>query len=397
VLDVNSNPRNPIINVRSYGEDPGEVARYATAFMRGARAGGLLTAAKHFPGHGDTSVDSHIALAAVPGDRARLDAVELPPFRAAIDAGADAVLVGHLAVPAIDGPGAGPASLSPRIVRGLLREELGFDGLVITDALNMGGVTRLHGDAELAVLAVAAGADLLLQPRDIPRAIDAVVAAVAAGRLDEAVIDVAVTRMLLAKARAGLHAGKLVALDPTATVVGSRAHAAVARAVAERALVLVRDRDDVVPLRPDARRILSITYADTRDAAVGRVFEAELGRGRSVTSVRIHPRTTARELDAIIARAGTADLVIASAQVVPREHRGTVETTPLFPRAIERLVERGVPLVVVSFGSPYLLAAVPDAPAYLVAWGGTGDSQRAAARALLGELPITGRMPVELR
>jgi beta-N-acetylhexosaminidase len=396
VLDVNSNPANPIINVRSYGEDPAEVTRYALAFMSGARAEGLLAAAKHFPGHGDTGVDSHIELATVASDRARLEAVELPPFRAAVDDRIDAVLVGHLAVPAIDGSGAGPASLSTRIIGELLRDELGFDGLVITDALNMGGVTRRHGDAELAVRAIEAGADLLLQPRNIPVAVDAVVAAVESGRISEARIDASVRRVLAAKARAGLHERRLVDAGGLAGVVGTRAHANVARSVAERSITLVRDNDDVVPLRPAVRRILSITYADTRDAAVGRVFETELRRSRAVTAVRVHPRTTAREIDALVARAGGFDLVVVSAQVLPREYRGSVDARGGFPELVERLGRARVPLLAVSFGSPYLLSAPSGAPAYLLAWGGSGDSQRAAAAGLLGTLPITGRLPVSL-
>jgi beta-N-acetylhexosaminidase len=364
-------------------------------FMRGAQGAGLLTAAKHFPGHGDTYVDSHIELATVNSSRAELDAIELPPFRSAVREGIDAVLVGHLAVPAIDGAGAGPASLSPRIVGGLLRGEMRFDGLIITDALNMGGVTRRFGDAEVAVLAVEGGADLLLQPRNITTAIDAVVTAVRLGRIEESRIDDSVRRILAAKARVGLHEQRFVPAAALRNTVGSREHADVARTVAERSITLVRDDDGTVPLRPHLRRVLLVHYTDGSGGGA-RTFEAELARSRTVQTVQVNDRTTARDFDAILARAIDFDIVIASAQIVPREYRGTVEARGGFTGLADRLAGGNVPLIVVSFGSPYLLASVPRSPAYMIAWSTGEASQRAAAQALLGRLPITGRLPVSI-
>lgn len=396
VLDVNSNPANPIINTRSYGEDPAEVARLGTAFVRGARAGGVLTAAKHFPGHGDTHTDSHVALPTLPVDRARLDSVELVPFRAAVAAGVDAVLVGHLAAPRVAGAGDRPASLNAFFVDGLLRREMGFGGLVVTDALIMGALTRRYGAAEAAVLAVVAGSDVLLQPVDAKEAIDAVVAAVRSGRLTEARLDASVRRLLAAKERAGLSRATEVDVAAVERVVGSRAHRALAEEVARRSMVLARDARSLVPFRRGGR-VLSITYADATALNAGRFLDAALAEGgATVESVRTDERTTPAEWTALRERAARADRVVAAAYVTPREGRGNVAAGVGFTRWTEAAAADGLPVVAVSFGSPYLLTSFPSAPAYLLAWTGEEVSQRAAARALLGTAPVTGRLPVSV-
>lgn len=399
-LDVNSDPSNPIINTRSFSEDPQLVARLGTAYLRGMQEGGMLTTGKHFPGHGDTNVDSHIALATVDASRERLEEVELAPFRAAVDAGVDAILVGHIAVPALTAERpVPPASLSPEIVTGLLREEMGFRGLVITDALNMGGVTRRYSQPESVVLAVEAGADLLLQPPEPGAAVDALVQAVETGRLTEARIDQSVRRILAAKERAGLRdpAAALVRPAEVERVVGSPEHARVAQEVARRSLVLARDRGNLVPLKPDVQRVLSITYSDVASGGAGRVFDRVLEQsGLAVTSARVTGNTSAAALSALAARAEAADVVIVSAYVQPREYRGTVEASGGISTLVERLAAAGKPVIAVSFGSPYVVRAFPSVPAYLLAWGGIGISQNAAAQALLGDIPITGTLPVSI-
>lgn len=396
VLDVNSDPRNPIINTRSYGEDPADVARIAAVYLRGVQAGGLLAAGKHFPGHGDTHLDSHIELATVEGDRARLAAVELPPFRAAVEAGIDGMLVGHLAVPSVEGDGI-PGSLSRRVTTGLLREELGFRGLVFTDALNMGGVTRRFSQAEAVVLGIEAGADFLLQPADAVAAVNAIVAAVEAGRISEARIDTSVRRILAAKERAGVIAAPMVDVAAMERVVGAAEHRRLAAEVARRSITLVRDARNLVPLSGGRKTILSVTYTDGNRPSAGRAFDAALRTaGHTVTSERVGDATTAAAFAALRRRAASADLVVVSGYVSPREYRGSVQTGGGFPAFVQGLAADGVPVVAVSFGSPYLLTSFPAVPAYLVAWGGAAQSQTAAAEALLGRAPITGRMPVSL-
>ncbi|HEX8696755.1 MAG TPA: glycoside hydrolase family 3 N-terminal domain-containing protein [Longimicrobium sp.] len=397
VLDVNSNPANPIINTRSFGEDPEAVARLGRAYVRGAREGGLLTTAKHFPGHGDTETDSHLGLPTIRADRARLDAVELLPYRAAVLEGIDGIMTAHIAAVGILGSDAPPATLSPYFMTELLRRELGFRGVLFTDALDMGGVVSRYGDAEAAVLSVEAGADVLLMPRDVRGAIDAVAAAVRSGRLPEARIDASVRRILREKARAGLARARLVPLDSVDRVVGVRAHTDLARLVAERSLTLARDARGLVPLAPAARRLLVVTYAEEYDPVAGRVFARALaGRGRAVDAARVDPRTTAAEFAALRARADSADVVVVSVFAAWLDRAGFIGARGGLSEFVQALAKAGTPVVAVSFGTPYLLSSFPDVPAYLLAWGGADASQEAAARALLGEAPITGRLPVSL-
>ena len=396
VLDVNSNPANPIINTRSFGEDPVLVSRLATAYIRGTHDTGLMATGKHFPGHGDTETDSHIDLPFISATRERLDQMELPPFRAAVGAGVDGIMTAHIAMTGIDGADARPATLSPTFGTRLLREEMGFEGLLFTDALDMGAVVKRYGTTEPLLMALDAGADVLLMPIGVTQGIDAVVEAVESGRIPESRIDASVRRILEAKVRVGLHRQREVDLRSVDRVVGVRAHQEVARTIAERSLTLVRDRRNLVPAR-SARRIVAITYAGQGDATAGQHFQQELARpGVKVESFRVDGRATAEELAALRTRTLGANLVVVSAYVSPRAHAGSVGAGAGFPRFVESLAADAAPLVVISFGSPYLLSFFPSIPTYVVAWGGAQVSQRAAARGLLGELPITGTLPISL-
>jgi beta-N-acetylhexosaminidase len=397
VLDVNSNPANPIINTRSFGEDPALVARLATAYMRGAHAVGLMTTGKHFPGHGDTEVDSHIDLPFISATRERLDRVELLPFRAAVAAGIDAVMTAHIAMTGIDGPDAPPATLSPTVGTELLREEMGFRGLLFTDALDMGAIEKRYGTTEPLLMALEAGADVLLMPIGVREAIGTVVAAVERGRIAEARLDASVRRLLEAKAGAGLHRQREVDLLALDRRVGTRAHQQVAQTIAERSLTLTHDARGLVPFPMAVQRVLSVTYANPTDPIAGRAFNQQLaGHGLRVDAARVDERTTAPEFDALRARAEAAELVVVSAYVSPREHAGSVDAAGGFSAFVERLTAGGTPVVAVSFGSPYVLTSIPSVPAYLLAWGGAEVSQRAAARALRGAVGITGKLPVSL-
>jgi beta-N-acetylhexosaminidase len=395
LFDVNSNPANPIINVRSFGESPELVARMGTAWMRGAREGGLLSAGKHFPGHGDTRVDSHVGLPEVGGDSARLHTVEMAPFGTAVRAGIDAILVGHIAAVGLEGPNAPPASLSPRMIGGELRGRLGFQGLVFTDALNMGGVTRNYSVSEASILALLAGADVLLQPPGHEAVVDNVVRAVEAGRIPAARIEEAARRVLRAKAAAGLHRGSRVDAAAVAGRVGTDAHRQLAREVGARSITLARDGRNLVPLRPGAR-VLHVTYTESGRGPSGAGFNGALASGGvSVDHVRVGPSTSAATFTSLRQRAASADVVVASIVVSPVQYR------PLgigggFGAWVEGLAASGKPVVAVSLGSPYLLGSFPSVPAYLLGWSNAGASESAAARALLGAAPIRGRLPVAL-
>ncbi|HVH12891.1 MAG TPA: glycoside hydrolase family 3 N-terminal domain-containing protein, partial [Longimicrobium sp.] len=337
-----------------------------------------------------------MGVAAIRADRARLDAVELVPFRAAVDAGVDGMMAAHISVTGIEGPDAPPASLSRRFVTDVLRGELGFDGLVISDAMDMGAVVRRYGRTEPLLMALDAGVDLLLQPLDAREAVDAVVEGVRSGRIPEARLDASVRRILETKARVGLHRSARVDLEAVDDVVGGRAHRALAETVAERSITLARDDRGLVPLAAGAR-ILSITYAHPMDLAAGRAFDRELARlGHTVRSVRVTDETPEDVFARIRTLADSADVVLASAYVPPRENVGTVGAGGGFSAFAESLAAGGGRVVAVSFGSPYVIRSYPSAPAYLLAWGGAEVSQRAAARALAGHAPIRGRLPVTI-
>ena len=398
VLDVNSNPLNPIINTRSFGENPQLVSRLAQAYIRGARSAGLMSTGKHFPGHGDTDVDSHLDLPTIRADRAHLDSVDLPPFRSAVSAGIDAIMTAHIAVVGVEGANAGPATLSRGFMTGILRDEMHFGGVLFTDAMTMGGVAKRYGATEPLIMAVDAGADVLLMPHSVPEAITTIVDAVKAGRITEARIDASVRRILTSKARAGLRSGRLVDLNTVDRVVDIPAHTQVADEIAERSITLAQDEMNLVPLVGDStKRILSITYADPSDLVAGRAFTAAVTeRLPGIQSVRVDSRTTEAEYGDLAAGADSAGLLIVSAYVSPREFAGSVGTQGGFSPFIEKLALSGKPIIVISFGSPYLLSAFPSVSSYLLAWGGAPISQRAAALALLGEREINGRLPISL-
>ncbi len=398
VLDVNSNPDNPIINIRSFGEDPGQVAELGSAFVRGLQEHGTLAVGKHFPGHGDTETDSHLALPVIRADRARLERVELRPFRAAIGAGIGGIMTAHIAVPALDGGEEEPATLSRHVLTDLLRGEMGFRGLVFTDAMDMLAVRRRAGPGEAAVRAVEAGADVLLMPPDVEAAIRGVVEAVESGRLTEDRIDASVRRILRAKERLGLHREREVSLEAIPRTVGIPAHAAVAQEVADRSLTLLRNRGNLLPLRGTrTARVLSVTYRRPSDLLAGRYFD---GRLRST-----YPRLVTATLDldtpvevyeGLLRRARNSRLVVVSLYVTAVSYSGTVAIPEELADFIRALGRTRVPHVVISFGNPYLLRDFPDVQAYLLAWSGSEVSQRAAARALFGEIGIRGRSPITI-
>ena len=397
VLDVNSNPTNPIINTRAFGEDPRRVAELGAAYIRGARAGGILTTAKHFPGHGDTESDSHLDLPAVVADRARLDTLELVPFVRAIEEGVDAVMTAHVAVPAMLGPQGPPATFSPRFLTGLLREEMGFQGLLFTDALRMGAITDRFGGGEAAVLALEAGADVVLIPADVGEALRHLVEAVETGRVTRERVDNSVRRILEAKARVGLHRERTVSLEGVGDVVGSGPHLAFADRAAERSIVLVRDDGGRIPIGPGAvDRVVSVTYSRFDDLTAGRAFDARAaGYGPVVQRVHLHERVSSEEWAAAARTATAAELVLVNVYLPPRAGAGSVAVSQELEDFVRR-VSAEAPVVVTSFGSPYVLSRFPDAAAALVAWGDREVSQVAGARALFGESRIDGVLPTSV-
>jgi len=397
VLDVNSNPENPIINTRAFGEDPETVGRLGAAFIRGVAAGGALSTGKHFPGHGDTRVDSHLTLPEVTADMERLNAVEFVPFRAAIEARVDGIMTAHVSVPGVLGPDAVPATLSPVFMTDILRDSLGFEGVVYTDALRMGAITEGYGGGEAAVLSFEAGADVLLIPERVDEAIQAMLDAVASGRISEDRIEASVRRILHEKARVGLHREALVSLDAIPAQVGIRAHLDLADEVAARSITLVRDEQGLLPPDPaQLGRIVSITWAAPTDLVAGREFNAVLSGlfPGQVTQIRVGPDTPVERYAEILAQPrGPQDRVLLSVYLPPRAGVGSVALPEPFQRFARTLAGR-VPTILLSLGNPYLLSALPEMGTYLIGWGDREVSQRAAARAVAGAAPISGRLPI---
>ena len=397
VLDVNNNPANPVIGARSFSEDPNLTARLGAAFVRGVQAHGMLATGKHFPGHGDTETNSHLELSTVTASRARLDSVELVPFRAAIAAGVGAIMTYHGILPALDSSGV-PATLSPRILGGLLRDSLMYRGLLVTDAMDMVGVLRQFGAAEAARRAVSAGADVLLMPSDVTGTIDAVVAGVQAGRYEEQRIDASVRRLLELKRRFGLDRARLVSLDSVRRVVGDTTHAALARRVAERGVVLVKDSLRLVPMPlRRAARVLMITYARRSDLGAGVGFAAELRRGYdSVRGEFVSADDATPDFRRLLSLADSADAVVLGSYVNISSTTATAGAPRAFVDFVAALQARNARVVLVSFGTPYLLQQAASVSSYMIAWGPSQASQQAAARALLGSSAITGKLPISI-
>jgi beta-N-acetylhexosaminidase len=416
IADVNVDADNPVINTRSFGEDPADVSRFVVSFIKGVQAEHVLATAKHFPGHGDTHVDSHRSLPILGVDRARLDQVELLPFRAAIDAGVRSIMIGHLAVPSLDDEvvpvrrvGAGenpygtaasevpqngtmPATTSKKIVGQLLRREMKFDGLVVSDAMDMGGITKHFDAGEAAIRAIEAGQDQILMSPNVDAAIAAVKAAVKSGRLSEARIDESVRRILEAKAFAGAPVGTP---EEIFTGIDTKEHRDLAANIARRALTLVREQSAALPVKKNARVVI-VTVSDFPETASPLPeFEHEMRRRLTAPpqTFLIDPRTT--DTGSIAAAAQNADVVIFALAVRARSGSGSIAVPEAASKLLADLGTR-IPTIAISFGTPYLLREIPTAGTYLCAYGIQPVMQLAAVHALFGEAAVTGRLPVTI-
>jgi beta-N-acetylhexosaminidase len=396
--DVNNNPDNPIINIRSYGENPADVSSFVSAFIAGAHSvpdARVLTTAKHFPGHGDTDTDTHLNLATIHGDKQRLEQVELTPFRAAIQSGTDAVMTAHIAVPALDDPGL-PATLSPKIMTGVLRDELGFKGIIVTDALEMGGIAKGYSAGEAAVLALEAGADVLLMPADAEAAIDGVAAAVKSGHIKPARIDESVMRILTAKAHVGLATKRLVDLEEIHSVVNSTESNAAAQQISDRSVTLVRNTGDVVPLKAPATTAFFI-LAEGRTSLEGDAFGAEIRkRSAAANVILVDPTMSDADLNAAVQRASSATQYVVAAFASVAAYRGSVALGGGFPALVQNLVATKKPVALIALGNPYLLRSFPDVAAYMTTYSTVPPSEVSAVKALFGEIAIGGKLPVTI-
>ena len=423
-VDVNSNPANPIINTRSFGEDPQQVGELAAAYIRAARAAGMLTTAKHFPGHGDTATDSHLGVATVTGDKARLESVELPPFRQAIAAGVDAVMVAHVTVPALEPDPNRVATTSPAIVTGLLKKQLGFTGIVITDALDMAGLTRLYANhiGQAAVDAFKAGSDVLLIPADLDASYKAVLDAVYSGDISPAQLDASVLKILKAKASLGLHKARLVDLEALAGMVGKPENIALGQHIADAAVTLVRDNGKLLPLKASGTAAGALPYMKVEEihngtVAVifsedvrldaGRVLERELrSRVPDANVLYVDSRIAAAMENEVLDAIDPAKTVIAAVYVVPtagRAVRGpngltnSVGVADANAVLLQEILEHAAgKTVMLAMGNPYLAQDFPAVQNYLCTFSNAAVSEVSAIKGLFGEIAIRGRLPVTI-
>jgi beta-N-acetylhexosaminidase len=427
--DVNSNPANPIINTRSFGEDPKQVGDFVAAYIRGAHEGGMLVTAKHFPGHGDTATDSHLGLAQVTGDRARLDAVELPPFRRAIEAGVDAVMIAHVTVPALDAEPNRVATTSKSVVSGLLKEEMGFKGIVVTDALDMAGLTRLYAKdiGRAAVESFQAGNDMLIIPADLDASYRAVLQAVRSSEIDRHQLDQSVHKILELKASLGLNKARLADPSRLSSQIAQPENLAAGQHMADEAITLVRDNGKVIPLQslgtslgtPEAalpyqsltevsNRLVAVIFSDDLRTDSGRMLERQiLARVPDARVIYVDARSAAGMKPAVVEAVEAAEHVIAAVYVVPtagkamRAAGGGLTNTvamddatgSLLTAIVDRAADR---TVVLAMGNPYVVQDFPAIQNYMCAFSNASVSETAAVKGIFGEIPIGGHLPVTI-
>jgi beta-N-acetylhexosaminidase len=398
VADVNNNPDNPIINIRSFGENPQEVARFVQAYIKGAHSDSknpVLVTAKHFPGHGDTAEDSHLGMPRLDAARERIESVELEPFRAAIGSGVDAVMTAHLAVPALD-PQNEPATVSFSILTTLLRGELNFRGIVVTDAMDMQGLASMFETGEAAVRAIEAGADVLLMPRRAEDAINGVEAAVLKGRISRQRLDESVARVLAAKAHLGLARKRVVNLDTIADVVGAPESEDRAQQVADRALTLVKDQRDLLPLRHPESACLFALPESRRSQQGQKLIEEVKKRAPNITAYWLDPNMSKDDLEQVAAKNENCSEILVAAYVTVSAYRGNVALAGNYVDFVNSLVAGKAPVTLISLGNPYLVRSFPNVAAYLTTYSPASTSEEALAKALFGEIGVEGRLPVTI-
>ena len=424
VTDVNSNPANPIINTRSFGEDPQQVGELVAAYIRGARANGMLTTAKHFPGHGDTATDSHLGVAQVTGNLARLQSVELPPFRKAIEAGVDSVMVAHVSVPSLEPDPKRVGTTSPAIVNDLLKTQLGFKGLVVTDALDMAGLTRLYADniGRAAVDAFKAGNDLLLIPADLDASYQAVLAAARTGEIPQPQLDASVLKILKAKASLNLQKARLVNVEALSNLIGEPANLALGQQMADDAVTLVRDNGKLLPLKqmgtvnpglPYQRvdevqnRLVVVIFTDDVRTDAGRMLERQIRtRVPDANVIYVDPRIAAALSDDVMAAIDQAQTVVAAVYVIPTAGKATKAAAGLqnsvgladaTAMLLQKILDHAAPrTAVLAMGNPYVAQDFPATQNYICAFSNATVSEISAVKALFGEIAIRGRLPVSI-
>ncbi|MBZ0199032.1 MAG: serine hydrolase [Ignavibacteriaceae bacterium] len=398
VADVNNNALNPIINIRSYSEDINIVKEFSEAFIKGTEERNVLTTAKHFPGHGNTMVDSHQDLPTIYGSQEELFNNELVPFIAAIKAGVHSVMVAHLEVPAFEKQPGIPATLSKSIITGLLKEKLNFRGLVCTDAMNMSAVTKNFSVGEAAVKAVLAGNDLVLMPPDEDVALNAIYDAVLNGEIDRKQIDESVRKILAAKRWLKIENNRYSEIDNLNKSISTLEHINLAKKIAEESITLVKNEKNLIPIDPGKySNTLCITLSDGIGTDGNRAFQHGVQeKFPEVKNIFLNKRSKKKDYDKAINAARRADLILLPAYIRVKAYQGTVSLSELQEDFVNKLLRLKIPVVTISFGNPYLLSAFPSAKIYLCAYGDSKASQTAMLEAIVGINPTTGKLPISI-
>jgi beta-N-acetylhexosaminidase len=415
--DVNSNPANPIINTRSFGEDPRQVGDLVVAYIKGAHEAGMLTTVKHFPGHGDTATDSHLGVASVNVDRAHLDSIELPPFRQAIAAGVDSVMVAHVTVPALDSDPNHVGTISTAVVTDLLEKQMGFKGLIVTDALDMAGLTHLFANdiGRAAVEAFKAGNDLLLIPADLGASYEAMLKAAKSGEISRQRLDHSVLKILKIKASLGLNEVRTVDLGAIASTVGKPENLAFGQKVADSAITLVRDSGKVLPLKSKGTtkaglpyttreethdQVVAVLFSDDMRTESGRAFGREFrARIPDARVIYVDPRSAAGMSEDVLKAVDEAQTVVAAVYVIPTAGKvgNSVAMADATGTLLQQLLDRAADkTAVVAMGNPYLASDFPKIENYMCTFSNATVSEVGAIKALFGEIPIRGHLPVTI-
>ncbi len=399
VSDVNNNPDNPVINIRAYSENPDEVSEHVAAYIEGAHSdpkNRVLVTVKHFPGHGDTDINSHLGLAQLGASKDHMDEIELKPFRAAISRGADSVMTAHMAVPAVE-PDEIPATLSAKVLTGLLRDELGFKGITVTDAMDMAGVTASFGATQASVRALEAGADVLLMPPNPEQTIRAVIAAIEDKRLTRKRIEESALRVLAAKARLGLTAKKAVVnLEEISDALQSPEAAETAQQVADHAVTLVRDQASLIPLADPNASCLVAMVAGRQSPYGQRIVEEARKRAPQMRAMVLDAGLPLAALDDLLGDVSRCRVIVAATFVTASASTNRIELSGDLGHFLDKLIAGSSPVVLVSLGTPYLLASFPNVAGYMATFSIAPTSEIAAAKALFGEIPIRGHLPVTI-
>jgi beta-N-acetylhexosaminidase len=417
VADVNSNPVNPVINTRSFGEDPQQVGQLVAAYVKGAHEGGMLATAKHFPGHGDTASDSHLGVASVNGDLAHLNSIELPPFQKAIDSGVDSIMIAHVTVPALEPDPNRVATTSSKIVTDLLKTQMKFKGIVTTDALDMAGLTRLYASdvGRAAVEAFKAGNDLLLIPADLEASYTAMLNAVKSGEISAARLDESVLKLLRAKASLGLNKARLVDVTAVAKEVGKPQNLLAGQQVADDAVTLVRENGQLLPLKAAGtskaglpymtiqethNHVVVVVFSDDVRMSSGRLFDRQVReRVPDANILYVDPRIAKGMTEEVLKSVEQAQAVIAAVYLIPvpggsKNSLAVADATAaLLTKVLEHAAAK---TAVVALGNPYVVASFPGIQNYLCTFSNEAVSEMSAVKALFGEIPIRGHLPVSI-